>query len=522
MNIHLLIHNFLYAFTTLLSISVILFIFFKVKRSVEKTTLILAFIFAIGFVVSHAWGVSVSNGELSRKILMFNLVNLFLPIFTSHCIFAFIGKLKEQKYVIISAYVISTSLLIFFLIHPHYFLLTSVPKMYFPNYYVAGPYYYWMLILFFLLVVYSFWVMKRAYVVADNINKNRIKYFAFAMLLAYLVGSIDFLLIYNIAVDPLWAAFFIPLFTIPFTYAIIHYELMDIRVIAKKAFVYIGISAIVGFTLVLLNYINNLITKSYPEFPFWTSSVILACITSVGLLLVWRKIRESDYLKYEFIDVITHKFRTPLTAIKWSSESLMESAGEGQKEEIRYIQKSANNLVDLTNLLANLTITDEKNFGYDFIKLDLNVIIENLISESTEKAKVKNITLSILVHSSDANYILADKQKMKFVFLTLLDNAISYTREGGKVHFEINTSDEKNIIVKVIDTGIGIQEEDIKHIFTKFYRTDSAKKVDTEGMGIGLYLTQKIVEKHEGKIWVSSEGNEKGTTFYIELPIYKK
>lgn len=520
MTIHLLIHDLLYAFTVLLSFVVIILVFFKAKKSVEKTTTIIAFFGIVIFVTSHAIGVSVTNSELSRQILMFNLVNLFLPVFTAHTIFAIIGKLKEQKYVIIATYVISISALIFFLINPSYFLVTSIPKMYFPNYYVAGPYYYLMLVFFFSLVTYSFVIMAKAYLVSNSIEKNRIKYFGFAMVLAYLFGPIDFLLIYNVKVDPLWGFLFIPLFTIPFTYAILKYDLMDIRVVAKKAFVYVAVSAVLGFALVLLNYINNLIIRNYPGFPDWASSIILAFITTIGILLIWRKIRETDFLKYEFINIITHKFRTPLTAIKWSSGNLMESVPENFKKEISYIQKSADSLVELTNLLASLSMASERTFEYNLIKLDLNNLIKKLISECSEKIKAKNITL--LSPPDTINFIMADEQKIIFVFQTLLNNAINYTKEGGKISFEISNLNEKNVIVKITDTGIGISEKEIKYIFTKFFRTDSSRKADTEGMGIGLYLTQGIVERHNGKIWAESEGSEKGSSFFVSLPICKK
>lgn len=520
MSTHLLLHNLFYSITVLLSLLLILFLFFRAGKNIARNTLILASFSAIIFVVSHVLGVSVTNGELSRRILMFNLIDIFLPIFTGHCVFAFIGKLKEQKNVIISFYVIGIALLIFFIINPHYFLITSIPKLYFPNYYVAGSYYFLMLIFFFSSAIYSFLIMAKAYVVSNIIDKNRIKYFAIALFLAYLIGSIDFLLIYNIPVDPLWGFLFVPLFAIPFTYAAIQYELMDIKLIAKKAFIFILISAIVGFILIFLNYINNLIIKSSPEFPNWVSSVVLALITTTGLLIIWRKIREADFLKYEFIDVITHKFRTPLTAIKWSSESLIESVPENLREEINHIQKSANSLVDLTNLLANLSMTSEKTFGYNFVKLDLNNLIENLTSESSKKIKAKNITLLLPPHST--NFVLADEQKIKFVFQTLLDNAINYTKQGGKISFEITVLNEKDIIVKITDTGIGISEKEIKLIFTKFFRTEGSKKADTEGMGIGLYLTQRIIEKHDGKIWAKSEGEGKGSSFFVSLPICKK
>lgn len=295
---------------------------------------------------------------------------------------------------------------------------------------------------------------------------------------------------------------------------------MNIKLIAKKAFVYIAISSIISFILIFLNYINNLIIKSSSGFPNWASSVILAFITTIGLLLVWRKIREADFLKYEFIDVITHKFRTLLTAIKWSSESLIESVPENLKGEVSHIQKSTNSLVDLTNLLANLSITSEKTFGYNFIKLDLNSLIENVIFECSEKIKAKDITLLSLPHSTIL--VLVDEQKINFVFQTLFDNAISYTGQGGKISIEISFPNEKDAVVKITDTGIGIGESEIKFIFTKFYRTESSKKTDTEGMGIGLYLAQRIIEKHDGKIWVKSEGNGKGSSFFVSLPICKK
>jgi signal transduction histidine kinase len=197
----------------------------------------------------------------------------------------------------------------------------------------------------------------------------------------------------------------------------------------------------------------------------------------------------------------------------------MGSAPENLKEEIGHIQKSTNSLVDLTNLLANLSVTDEKTFDYNFVKLDLNSLIEDLVNESQEKVKAKNITLLPLANST--NFVLADEHKIKFVFQTLLDNAISYTDKGGKVSFEIFTN-EQNVTTKVIDTGIGIDENEIKHIFTKFYRTEAGKKTDTEGMGIGLYLAQIIIEKHHGKIWVESKGEGKGSSFFVSLPIYKE
>lgn len=520
MNTHLLIHNFLYLFSIVLSFSLILLLFFKVKNNTEKNTLILALLGAMIFVGSHVLGVSVADGELSRRILMFNLVDIFIPIFTGHCVLAFINKAKEQKYFIIASYVLGFGLLSFFLINPHNFLLTSVPKMYFPNYYVAGDYYFLMLILFFFLIGYVFVIMARTYVVSDFVNKNRIKYFALALFLGYSVGSINFLLIYNILIDPMWGVFFIPLFAIPFTYAIVHYELMDIKIIAKKAFIYISVSVIISFTLISLNYLNSLIIKSTTKFPVWGSSFILSFIATVFLVFLWKKLRETDFLKYEFINIITHKFRTPLTAIKWASDNLNESiVPENLKEDIYTIQASSKNLVDLTNILTRLATTDNNIFEYVFVKVDLNKEIKDIFLEYQYKIKRKGIVID--QPKDGNNFVLADKEKLKFVLQTLIFNAINYNKVDGTISVFISKTDDGYMVLEIKDTGIGIDKREIPFIFTKFYRTDSSRRADTEGMGIGLFLAKNIIEKHGGKIWVDSEGLEKGSSFFVKLPIYR-
>lgn len=519
MNIHLLLHNIFYSFTILLCFFSIAFLFKKSKKSIARNTLILAFVAAIIFMVSHVLGVNVQDGELSRKILMFNMVDIFLAILPSHCVYAFLNKDKELRNFIIGTYAVGTALVLIFITKPFFFLQTSVPKMSFPNYYVAGSGYALMLLFFFVLVIYTFYIMFKVYRTGDQITRNRIKYFALALFLGYAIGSIDFLLIYNIQISPIWGFLFIPLFAVPFTYAAVQYELMDIKLIAKKAFVFILLSGVIGFILIFLNYIDNLIIQGSSVIPSWASPVVLGLIISISLLFIWRKIREADLLKYEFVSIITHKFRTPLTAIRWFSENLTKSVPDEFKEDVNNIHQSAGKLIDLTNLLANLTTTNSKDFEYNFIKLDLNNIIEEIISKSAEKIKIKNINFLPVLQSD--NFILGDEQKIKFVFQTLIDNAISYNKQNGSINIQI-LKDDKYLTIKITDEGIGIDEKEIKYIFTKFYRTPSSRKADTEGMGIGLYLTQAIIQKHNGKINVKSEGLEKGTIFIVTLPIYKK
>jgi len=493
----------------------------KAKSGASKTTLILTFCGVIIFVSSHTLGVSVTDHELSRRILMFNMVDIFLPIFTAHCVLAFLGKQTELKKSIIFSYVAGIILAVIFIVKQNLFLLPSVPKMYFPNYYVPGHYYWVMLLFFFSLTVYFFFWMIKIYKISNGIDKNRIKYFSLALLAGYAIGSIDFLLIYNIQVDPIWGFLFVPMFSIPFTYAALQYDLLSISFVAQKAFVYAIIAGIIGGILSVLNYVNTIIIQSYPNFPNWSSSLILAIFTTLAVLLIWRKVREADLLKYEFINVVTHKFRTPLTSIKWTTENLIEMAPLNLREDIQHIQNANEKLVNLTNLLVNLSGTDDKSYEYVFAKVDFGKVLNECVVDIQGKVQSKNITLSYI--DQPLMYISADEQKIRFIVQTILDNAVNYTPQGGKIIVEVAKIESQfskdKLMINISDSGIGIPKNEIRYIFTKFYRATNGRKADTEGMGIGLYLAKRIIERHKGKISVESAGENKGSTFTIVLPL---
>lgn len=521
MNVHLLFHDAGFLLDALLVVYLILLAFFKARKGLSMVTLILAYAAVMGFVVSHMLGVSVSDPDLSRRILMFNLSDIFIPIFFCHCVFLFLGKEKQHRRAIFISYAVGIGLAAFFILNPRLFLLDSVPKMYFPNYYVPGPFYWLMLVFFFSVAVYFIFVMWREYLVSDGIDRNRIKYFLIALIFGYVIGSTDFLLIYNVQFDPLWGFLFVPFYTIPFTYAALKYELMDIRLVAKSAFAYALTTATIGAILIFLNYTDAFIIRSSPGFPNWASSILLALVGAVIVMALWRKLRETDLIKEEFISVVTHKFRTPLTSIKWSGENLIKAVPDGLKEDVRNIQMSADRLVELTGLLVNLSGTEDRSYEYNMAKIDLGALLNACVEEHMEQARAKGVSLAYAPLSAEC-VIPADSQRMRFVIQTILDNAISYTPHGGKIRAGLSLLlDEDKVLITIADTGIGINKEDMKHLFVKFYRADNGRRADTEGMGIGLYLSRKIIEKHGGKIWAESAGEGNGSKFCVVLPMGK-
>jgi signal transduction histidine kinase len=235
--------------------------------------------------------------------------------------------------------------------------------------------------------------------------------------------------------------------------------------------------------------------------------------------VVWGKLRDNDILKYEFITIIAHKFRTPLTESKWATEELLHEEQDPQKRNsLNHIQQSNEKLVNLTGVLVDLANTD-KNTDSLFRpeKVSLNYLVRGAVAGFDIRLKEKGISFSAEYPASDI-VTLVDKERILFAVQTLLENSCNYTPNGGKVTISL-TQSKRKAMIRVIDTGIGIKKEELPRIFSSFYRTKKAQSADTEGFGIGLSLARSIVNRHGGKIEVFSEGEGKGSTFTIILPI---
>jgi signal transduction histidine kinase len=520
-NIHLIIHN---TFGIASAFSLLCLIVFLLFNNIKKTanwTLALTAVAFIVFLVTHVVGSSVNDPELSRGILMGNISVIFISMFNFHCVMAALHREKEKRYMIIFVYVIGFGLSLFYLIFPQTFLLASVPKMYFPNYYVPGSLYWVSRVIFQIIVpLYFVYELIRAYRrSSDHIEKNRILYFGVSLSLGWIFGVIPVLLIYNIQVDPTWGVFSAILFLLPFSYAVVRYELLDIKIVAKRAFVYGVAVTVVGSVIVLFNSSNQLIESIYPGFPFWLMPIVLAFIAVALGVLVWGKLRDNDILKYEFITIIAHKFRTPLTESKWATEELLHEEQDPQKRNnLKHIQQSNEKLVNLTGMLVDLANTNKNTDSlYRLEKISLGDLVRSAVAGFDVRFKEKGILFSALYPASDI-ITLVDKERIMFAVQTLLENSRNYTPSGGKVTVALTQSGRKAMI-RVTDTGIGIEKEELPRIFSSFYRTKKAQAADTEGFGIGLSLARSIINRYGGKIEVSSEGEGKGSTFTIVLPI---
>lgn len=292
---------------------------------------------------------------------------------------------------------------------------------------------------------------------------------------------------------------------------------MNIKVIARYALGYFVLIEVIGILISLLILFTDYIRQTFPDMPVWILPVVLAVIfVSIGVG-VWRRLSEAEILKYEFITVVTHKFRTPLTRIKWAIEDIASVVPAEKKESVDTVLESERQLLAMTNILVHLSAADATRFDYNPRAVSVSSIFADLAMQYSTRADRKGVTISF--NSPNDLAVLIDPEKSSFIFQILLDNAMSYTPVGGSIKVTArHDTDLGHVIIEVSDTGIGMSRETASRVFRRFYRGENARHTDTEGMGIGLFMAKSIVEKQSGKIIVSSEGEGKGSTFSIRLP----
>jgi len=224
----------------------------------------------------------------------------------------------------------------------------------------------------------------------------------------------------------------------------------------------------------------------------------------------------------DFVSMATHQIKTPLSGIKWTLNMLLR--GDGGKisdEQRKWLQSSfdANERVlQLINEILESIRIDEDRFVLDKKQEDLVELFDDVIKRLKPLISKKKTSIKIDVFpKNEAVFSLVDRVKMQVAIENLLANSIQYTREGGHIYVSI-IKESGDIKVSIRDDGIGVPESEKKDIFARFFRASNAVKRLEQGSGLGLFITQGIIEKHGGKIWFESN-EDRGTTFYFIIPM---
>lgn len=228
----------------------------------------------------------------------------------------------------------------------------------------------------------------------------------------------------------------------------------------------------------------------------------------------------ADSLKTEFISIASHQLRTPLSVIKWSLSVLLKpdnkELAQPQIELLRQAKTGVDTVVKLVGTLLNLSRIEQGRLEHRPQATDIVPIIKDLVKDMVPIAAKKEITLTAECSQPEIS-LMVDPLLFKEIIQNLVDNAITYNRPKGSVKITVRKKTD-NWAIDVADTGYGIAPEDMKSLFTKFFRGVNARTIRPNGSGLGLYFIQKIVQLHHGKISVESEPNQ-GSIFTVTFPI---
>jgi len=282
---------------------------------------------------------------------------------------------------------------------------------------------------------------------------------------------------------------------------------------------------VMGIIISLVSILSYAIGTRYIEDP---RIVALIVLTATAILLVlatlitnsFEKLAEANRIKSEFISIVSHQLRAPLSNLVWTLELLMSGKfGKIEPEQVEYFKILKENSDRMRDLVKDLLIVSKIEAAKLSLKKEefsLEELTKEIIKEFEPLAKASNCQVEFF---SEENLpkILGDRYQIRQVIENLLDNAIRYTKGQGKVKIRIR-KEKKFIHFEIEDNGVGIPKEEQKFIFQKFFRASNVLKYKTQGTGLGLYISKAIIERSGGKIGFKSQEGA-GTTFWFKLPI---
>ena len=239
------------------------------------------------------------------------------------------------------------------------------------------------------------------------------------------------------------------------------------------------------------------------------------------------KVKEVDELKLKYFTNISHEFRTPLTLILGPLEQLYKSFptfSSDVKNNLKHIQHNVSHLLRLINQLMDFRKMEEGNLKLSVSEGNLSNFIGEVIGNFDLLAKKKEVSLILNSAEDPSTNFWCDWDKLEKILNNLIHNALSFTPKNGKIIIKVSLysiNDIRNLKIAIIDSGKGINPNELKQIFENFYQANNQTRSFTQGYGIGLSLTKDLVKIHRGTIDVRSDGVN-GTTFIIDLPVSKE
>jgi two-component system phosphate regulon sensor histidine kinase PhoR len=231
-------------------------------------------------------------------------------------------------------------------------------------------------------------------------------------------------------------------------------------------------------------------------------------------------LRSNEQFRKEFLQNLSHEFKTPVFAIQGYVDTLLSGAMANPDVNKRFLENTAKNVDRLTHLLTDLDQISKLERG-ELVLYKQNFVIQDMVREVFEslsgKAEKQQISCVIKKGCESPLTVFADKEKVRQVLINLVENSIKYGKQNGSITASMYKTDGKHILIEIGDDGIGISEKNLSRIFERFYRTEEGRSIDVTGSGLGLAICKHIIEAHRQTIHVrSTEGVGTSIGFTLE------
>ncbi len=451
-----------------------------------------------------------------------------IPAFYLHWVLLLLGRPKIKRLLVFVYFLAGLFLMFSF---SDLFVKDVAPRLSFPFWPQPGLLYHiYLAVVYVSLVTYSLYLLLGTYKTAAADKRGQIFYVVLGSVMGFGGGLTNFFLWYGIPIQP-FGNFFVASFPVFFGYAMLKHRLFNSKVAATELLVFtiwifLLIRAATAQTLTERVVDYGIFVLTVFVGVFLVKSVIkeieqrekLQALTS-ELEKANAELKRVDAAKSEFVSIVSHQLRTPLTAVK-GYISMMREGSYGvmaptQRDTLEKVYQSSENLIHLVEDLLNLSRIEEGRITYNFKPVDLAQMTDEVVHDLKTLADLKKLKL-VWIKPQALPAAWADPDKIRQVLINFIDNAIKYT-EAGSVSVDLRLEGD-HLVFRVSDTGVGMDAEEQAGLFKKFVRGEGGRTLYTGGTGLGLYVASIIAEAHHGQISGYSECKGKGSVFTIKIP----